>query len=236
MSIDFKILAYEDTDLGPLCLRRRRTLREPRTWVTEVTLNHEFLMSSFHTDSERALATLAIDRVEGAEMKVLVGGLGLGYTAAAALESKRVSQVKVIEFLPQVIEWMKDGLIPLSSLLTGDDRLDVIHADVYARLLSDPGENHECRWDAILIDVDHSPDDQLSEQDHGFYSRHGLASAAKHLNAGGVLALWSYEGNQPLEDAMRGVFQSVEIIPVKYFNQHVEESFTDWLFLGKLAN
>lgn len=68
------------------------------------------------------------------------------------------------------------------------------------------------------------------------YSRHGLAAAAKHLNAGGVLALWSYEGNQPLEDAMRDVYQSVEIIPVKYFNQHVEESFTDWLFLGKLAS
>ena len=233
MALDFQILAYEETDLGPLCLRRRRTLREPRTWVTEVTLNHEFLMSSFHTDSERALARLAIERVKGEELRVLVGGLGLGYTAAAALESPRVGKVEIIEFLPPVIEWMKDGLIPLSAVLTSDERLEVTQDDVYARLLSEPTER---LWDAILIDVDHSPGDQLSERDHGFYSRDGLASAIKHLNAGGVLALWSYEGNQLLENAMRDVCQSVEILPVTYTNHHIDESFTDWLFLGKIAS
>lgn len=236
MTRDFQILAYEETDLGPLCLRRRRTLREPRTWVTEVTLNHEFLMSSFHTDSERALATLAIERVTGEGLRVLVGGLGLGYTAATALESPRVGKVEIIEFLPPVIEWMKDGLIPLSAVLSSDQRLEVIQGDVYARLLSEPTEPTERRWDAILVDVDHSPGDQLSDRDYGFYSRCGLVSAVKHLNAGGILALWSYEGNQVLEDAMRDVCQSVEVLPVTYTNHHVDESFTDWLFLGKVAS
>ena len=232
MAIDFKILAYEETELGTLCLRRRQTLREPRIWVTEVTLNHEFLMSSFHTDSERALATCAIERVSGERLSVLVGGLGLGYTAHAALESPRVGSVEVTELLPQVIDWMQQGLIPLSETLQSDVRLEVKHGDVYLQLL---GEAAPPRWDAILIDVDHSPDDQLSQSDHGFYSRHGLASAAKHLNAGGVIALWSYEGNQTLENAMRDVYQSVEILPIKYYNQHVDESFTDWLFVGRVG-
>lgn len=232
MSIDFKILAYEETELGPLCLRRRRTLHEPRTWVTEVTLNHEFLMSSFHTDSERALATLAIERVAGEELKVLVGGLGLGYTAAAALDSAQVSRVEVYELLPPVIQWMESGMVPLSKRLNAEERLKVVRADVYKHLLKDPVES---QWDAILIDVDHSPEDQLAQDDHGFYSHDGLAKAARHLNPGGVLALWSYEGNDLLEREMRLAYDRVEVLPVPYFNQHVSKSFTDWLFIGKRA-
>lgn len=233
MPINFKILAYEDTFLGILCLRQRLTLSEPRCWVTEVTLNHEFLMSSLHTDSERSLAKIAIDRADGEELQVLVGGLGLGYTAAAALESNRVNKVEVLELLPQVIGWMTGGLIPLSGLLQNEDRLVVTEADIYAYLLSEPKER---RWDVILIDVDHSPEDQLSAGDHGFYSRSGLASAAKHLQAGGVLAIWSYKSNQSLEEAMRDVFGEVEISSVSYTNQHVGETITDWLFLSKVAS
>ena len=82
MVINLEILAYEETELGPLCLRRRELLSEPGTVVTEVTLNHEFLMSSYNTDSERALANRAIEIHGGRDLRVLVGGLGLGYTGA----------------------------------------------------------------------------------------------------------------------------------------------------------
>ena len=78
---NLEILAYEPTPLGMLCLRRRALLGEPGTVVTEVTLNHEFLMSSYHTASERALASVALDLFGGQDVRVLVGGLGLGYTA-----------------------------------------------------------------------------------------------------------------------------------------------------------
>ena len=109
---NFQILSYTDTPLGPLCLRKRQTLSEPRTWLTEVTLNHEFLMSSLNTDSERALAQLAIDHLEGDALRILIGGLGLGYTAWAALQIARVRRVEVIEFLPDVVQWLDDGLTP----------------------------------------------------------------------------------------------------------------------------
>ncbi|MBI2787371.1 MAG: hypothetical protein HYX59_01700 [Elusimicrobia bacterium] len=80
---NFEILAYDDTPLGPLCLRRRELLAEPGTIVTEVSLNHEFLMSSYNTASERALTNFSLEMHGGAGLDMLVGGLGLGYTARA---------------------------------------------------------------------------------------------------------------------------------------------------------
>ncbi|MEO1983235.1 MAG: hypothetical protein ABGZ24_22210, partial [Fuerstiella sp.] len=70
---NLEILAYEDTPLGPLCLRRRELLSEPGTIVTEVTLNHEFLMSSYNTDSERAISNRSIEIHGSSNLTALVG-------------------------------------------------------------------------------------------------------------------------------------------------------------------
>ena len=115
MAINLEILAYESTPLGPLCLRRRELLFQPGTFVTEVTLNHEFLMSSLYTDSERQLTQTAIEMHGGSSLSVLIGGLGLGYTAHQSLLSDAVASVEIAELLPEVIGWMQDGLVPLST-------------------------------------------------------------------------------------------------------------------------
>ena len=112
--LNLEILAYEESPLGTLCLRRRELLSQPGTIVTEVTLNHEFLMSSLYTDSERALSATALEMHAGNDLHVLVGGLGLGYTAREALLSERVTKLEVVELLPQVIDWLARGLVPLS--------------------------------------------------------------------------------------------------------------------------
>ncbi len=91
-----EILESVETPLGLLCLRRRELLSRPGTIVTEVTLNHEFLMSSYKTASEDALARLGIEWHGGEDLSVLVGGLGLGYNAQAAFEYSRVERVDVI--------------------------------------------------------------------------------------------------------------------------------------------
>ena len=77
MSGYFEILAHEETSLGVLCLRRRELLGRPGTFATEITLNHEFLMSSYNTASERALADCALEFLGGDsnDVRVLVGGL-----------------------------------------------------------------------------------------------------------------------------------------------------------------
>ncbi len=228
-----EILAYEETPLGALCLRRRSTLSEPPRVVTEITLNHEFLMSSLHTDSERTLAEMSLAQLPGQRLSVLIGGLGLGYTACAALASERVAEVEVVEYLPQVIRWFADGLIPTARELSGDPRLRISQGDIYVRLLGRPSKS---QFDAVLIDVDHSPEDQLASNHAVFYTNQGIGLAVKHLRPGGVLALWSYAQHSPLLDAMREYLIDVEAHGVSYYNQHVHEEFTDWLYVGKRRN
>jgi spermidine synthase len=227
--INFEILAYDDTPLGPLCLRRRELLAEPGTIVTEVSLNHEFLMSSYNTASERALASIALDMRPGTGLDVLVGGLGLGYTAREALVPQRVARVEVVEFLPQVIGWLNEGLVPLAGELKAEPRLQVVPGDVYLRLSGPPARAH----DLILIDVDHSPDERLTAANGFFYTEDGLQRAKKHLKPGGVLGVWSYAESSPFADALRRVFREVRVEPIAFKNRFVGETQTDWLFFAR---
>ncbi len=225
---NLEILACEPSPLGLLCLRRRELLSRPGTIVTEVTLNHEFLMSSLYTDSEQALARIALEMHSGDRLNVLVGGLGLGYTAHESLLSNRVARVEVVELLPQVIDWLARGLVPLSSELRGEQRLVITQGDVYRRLAGPPSE----LLDLILIDVDHSPDDRLGEESVSFYTTQGLKAAKQHLATDGVLAVWSYAESSPFADALREVFEEVRVEPVTYDNRLVDEQPTDWLFFA----
>jgi spermidine synthase len=186
-------------------------------------------MSSYNTASERALAGVALDMHAGAELRVLVGGLGLGYTAHAALASARVATVKVVEFLPQVIDWLQRELVPLGAALKADSRFTTVAGDIYARLAAAPGE----RFDLILIDVDHAPDDQLSGTNDAFYTRAGLERASGHLAPGGILGVWSYAESSPFARALREVFHDVRIEPVTFFNALIDEETTDWLFFAR---
>jgi len=238
---NLEILAYDPSPLGLLCLRRRELLSDPGTIVTEVTLNHEFLMSSLITDSERALARIALETHAGDNVKVLVGGLGLGYTAREALLSPRVRRVEVVELLPQVIDWLMRGLVPLATELRqemdtlradntdAEPRLVVVEGDVYQRLAAPAGD----LADVILIDVDHSPDERLGNESSPFYTRQGLLTARRHLAPGGVLGVWSYAENSPFADALRAVFPQVRIEPVTYDNRLIDQQCTDWLFFAR---
>jgi spermidine synthase len=227
--IKLDILAYETTPLGPLCLRRRELLSEPGTFVTEVTLNHEFLMSSYNTDSERAIANQAIELHGGNKLTTLVGGLGLGYTTRELLQHENVASVEVVEYLPQVIGWLYNGLVPLSLELNSASHLRIVAGDVYERLLEPPAE----RFDLIVIDVDHSPADQLGEEENTFYTAEGLAKAKRHLNEGGILAVWSYAEDSDFSEALRRTFDQVHVEPIKTLNTLVGHEQTDWLFFGR---
>ena len=226
---NLEILAYELSPLGPLCLRRRELLSQPGTVVTEVTLNHEFLMSSLYTDSERALARTALQMHPAENLRVLVGGLGLGYTAREALLSDRVARVEVMELLPQVIDWLTHGLMPLSSELCDEQRLVVTQGDVYRRLASPPDD----LLDAILIDVDHSPQERLGEESGSFYTTQGLLAARQHLATNGILAVWSYAESSPFADALQAVFEQVRVEPITYENRLIDQQQTDWLFFAR---
>ena len=226
---NLEILAYEPSPLGLLCLRRRELLAQRGTIVTEVTLNHEFLMSSLYTDSERALARTAIEMHSGDSLRVLVGGLGLGYTVHETLQSNRVARVEVVELLPQVIDWLARGLIPLSTDLQNEPRLVVTQGDAYGRLAGPPDD----LLDVILIDVDHSPDERLGEQSQAFYTKPGLLAARRHLSSGGVLGVWSYAESSQFSDALHDVFEQVDVESVTFHNCLIDQECTDWLFFAR---
>ncbi len=225
----FEILDYCETPLGPLCLRRRELLAKRGTVVTEVTLNHEFLMSSYNTASERALAEQALRLHAGAELRVLVGGLGLGYTAREVLKSPRVARARVVEFLPEVIGWLERGLLPLSAELAADARLHVVEGDIYQLLSEPPRETH----DLVLIDVDHNPDEVLHVANQRFYEIEGLMKAREHLAPGGVLAVWSSAEDASFAKALEEVFPYVHVEPVIWHNELIDEEQRDDLFLAR---
>lgn len=229
---NIEILAYEDTSLGPLCLRRRELLSQPGVVVTEVTLNHEFLMSSYNTDSERRIATRSVE-IHGMEsLKTLVGGLGLGYTGYELAMQPSVASVEVVEFLPAVIQWLHDGLVPLSEHWNTNsetsEKLRVVEGDIYKRLAAPPGD----LFDLIVIDVDHSPSDPLADEDHGFYSVEGLRRAKAHLREGGVLAVWSYAESSDFSRSLQTVFRRVDVELVTTHNDLIHQEQTDWLFFA----
>ncbi|MCU1570812.1 MAG: hypothetical protein JWR33_1553 [Naasia sp.] len=214
MRAGFAELGWEETPLGTLTLRRR-TDPQLHVDVFEVKLGDEFLMSSLFTVAEIELARLGLAELDGDHLDVAVGGLGLGYTARAALTDPRVSRVTVLELLAPVIRWHEEGLLPVSRELTSDPRTRLRQADFFAVMRGEPDE----RWHAILLDIDHSPRHLLDRESSRFYTPEGLAEAARHLHDGGVLAVWS--DDPPDESfllALRSVFAAASATVVSFDN------------------
>jgi spermidine synthase len=194
MSRDFEELDYRETPLGELILRRRRMLSLGGIEIYEVKLGEAFLMSSLFHKVEEALAHLGLGELKGESWDVVVGGLGLGYTAVAALEHREVASLLVVDALQPVIEWHERGLVPLGEKLTADPRTRMLHADFFAHAQSADGFDPEQpgrKFHAVLLDIDHSPRDLLHPRNAVFYEADGLRALATHLHPGGVFALWS---------------------------------------------
>jgi spermidine synthase len=170
MSAYFEELDYRPTPLGGLSLRKRRELKLDLD-VFEIKLGDEFLMSSLFTASEIALARLGLAELSGCELDVMVGGLGLGYTAKAVLENQDVASLLVVEMLEAVMAWHVEGLVPLGPELTADRRCRFVQGDFFALAASETGFDPDAPgrlFDAVLVDIDHSPDFLLNPQNVNF--------------------------------------------------------------------
>lgn len=222
----FEELDYAQTALGELILRRRRTTRGEE--VFEVKLDGAFLMSSLVNTSEIALADLSLEARSGPVTSVLVGGLGLGYTAATVLDDPDVQSVVVVEILPEVVRWHERGLVPLSSRLTSDARCRFVQASFF-----DYVETCDDRFDAILIDIDHSPVSLLDASHAPFYSTEGLSTAASILNPNGVFGLWSGDGVDPaVVETLTRVFAKVDAHPVRFRNPLLDIEDTNTVYVA----
>jgi spermidine synthase len=223
---EFEVIAHAESPLGVLILRRRTA---PVPDVIELTLEHQFLMSSAVTVSERELATRAIALHGGSDLDVFIGGLGLGYTTKAALDSDRVARVEVVELVQGIIEWVASALIPLGTELMSDARFHAVQDDVFERLRGPATRRH----DVLLIDVDHSPDERLGQSSDSFYAHRSLALAARHLTPGGVFGVWSTSENPAFEAELRKTFEEVCVEPIEFFNETVGQQETNWLFFAR---
>ena len=140
-------LDYRPTAMGPLVLRRR-WVAAIDTDVVEVILGDEHLMSSLFTVGETELAVRGLASVSGVDLRVLVGGLGLGYTARAALADPRVASVEVVDALAPVIEWHQAGLVPLGESLGRESRCRLVLGDFFGWF--DAPRLAEAAYDALV--------------------------------------------------------------------------------------
>ncbi|MBD3349148.1 MAG: spermidine synthase [Candidatus Eisenbacteria bacterium] len=219
--------------MGELVLRRRRSSSVPDEPVYEVKLDDEMLMSSAVNASERALARLTLERRGDEPSDVLIGGLGLGYTAAAALEFACVRRLLVIELLHPVIAWHLKRLVPTASALLDDPRCTLVEGDFFEHVAPGAPVETAVRYDAILLDIDHSPESWLQLSHGGFYTATGIGGLSEHLRPGGVFGIWSAsEPSQEFLDLLGSVLLDPRSHEISFLNPHVGETDSNWVVVA----
>jgi spermidine synthase len=153
-----------------------------------IALGANELMNSRMSGSEEALARLALDRIERAAPRLLIGGLGMGFTLRAALAGGGPgAQVTIVELVGAVVDWARGAMADLFAGSLDDPRVSIRIADV-VDVIADAAP---ATWDAILLDVDNGPDAMTQPGNDRLYGAAGLAAARRALRPGGALAIWS---------------------------------------------
>jgi spermidine synthase len=237
MSLLFEEIDSQPSPLGEISLRRRRIPVFGDRDIYEVKLGDEFLMSSTFVDAKEALSTLGLAAVKSDKLSVVVGGLGLGYTAVAALKDARIEELLVVDALAPVIEWHKNELVPLGKILNADTRNRYVLGSFFD-LAAAPSKgfdpNHDAKkFDAILLDIDHSPTEFLNAANASFYTTDNLALMAEQLKPNGVFAMWSQNlPEDSFEQLLKTVFASVDSHVVSFFNLFQNVESTNSVYVG----
>ncbi len=219
----FEELDYQQTALGELILRRRRAMEMGGREVYEVKLNEDFLMSSLFHEAEVALTDLGLAGISGDSLDIVVGGLGLGYTAAAALKYSQVARMTVVEALSPVIDWHQRELVPNGALLSNDERCRYVNADFFALARGDGFDPDE---PGHLFDANPSHAD--------LYSTAGLTRLRAFLKPGGVFAMWSNDApEQGFLDILSQVFSEVHGHVVEFENPIQGNTAENGVYIGK---
>ncbi|MCP3767011.1 spermidine synthase [Streptomyces sp. MAR25Y5] len=211
-----EVLDRREGPYGEVVLRRHGGL-------LQIIANGCFLMDTSDGRSERRLVDAALAALDAADTRaghgprpdprVLIGGLGVGFSLAHAAAAPRWGRITVVEREPAVIEWHRTGpLAELSTRALADPRAEIVEADLVAYV-------HETSdtFDALCLDIDNGPDWTVTEGNDGLYSAAGLQDCARVLTPGGVLAVWSARPSAEFEETLRNAgFQQVrtEEIPV----------------------
>jgi spermidine synthase len=199
------------------------TLRRRDDGTVELRVNGVFVMDDVETSSERLLAHHVLDA--GAR-RILVGGLGLGYTARELLADADVEHVVVAELHREIVDWMRDATIPGADLLA-DPRLEIVVGDVRDVVTDQPPGS----LDAIVLDVDNGPDFLVHDANRGLYRSAFVATCARRIRPDGMLAVWSMSDSESLRRAMSEHLMDVRSFPVPVVLQGRNESY--WVTTGR---
>ncbi|RSM54153.1 spermidine synthase [Amycolatopsis sp. WAC 01376] len=175
----------------------------------EVIANGVFLMDTRNGESERLLVSVAADLVPG-KARMLIGGLGVGYSLRAALDHPGVGEIVVVEREPAVIKWNREG--PLKDVhgdALSDGRVTVVEADLVKWL-----RRTEERFDALCLDIDNGPEWTVTDGNAKLYLDDGLDMLAARLRPGGVLGVWSAESVPSFAKRLRARFGEVRELKI----------------------
>ena len=233
----FEELDYQTTPFGEISLRRRTEPRLDNKLIYEVKLGEEFLMSSLFVEAEEQLSKLGLAqlRVNGLieNLDIVVGGLGLGYTALTVLHSTRVQRLRTIDVMQPVIAWHQRGILPIGNALATEARSSLVHGDFFSIATdSTIGFIDDKPVHAVLLDIDHSPRHWLNESNADFYSASSLRIVAKKIISQGVFGLWS--NDLPDEEfivLLQSVFARVEAHVVSFPNPYSGGESTNTVYI-----
>jgi spermidine synthase len=240
MGLLFEEIDIQPSVIGEISLRRRRIPALGDRDIYEVKLGDEFLMSSMFFEAEIALADLGLAALRGDNLQVVVGGLGLGYTAVAALKDPRVSELLIVDYLETVIRWHQQEKVPLGKELNADSRSRYVHGSFFELAVAqdkgfDP-QRPARTFDAILLDIDHSPRALLHQSNASFYTVANLARMSRQLRTGGVFALWSQDPpDSEFMQVMDAVFTRAAAHVVPFFNPFQNGEATNTIYVGVKA-
>jgi spermidine synthase len=220
--MEYVEIARAESPRGEVVLRERRDENTPT--IVELRVNGVFVMDTLETTSERALAGAALQLV-ARPTRVLVGGLGLGFTMHEVLADSRVQACTVVEIEQAVVDWMRDGTIAHGPQLLADERASVVVADVAVAL----AEAGEAAYDVVLLDVDNGPGHLVHDANDALYKEPFL-EAARRATAQ-VLVIWSSAEAPQLEAEMATVFGNVLATP--YDVRLGERDATYWLYSSR---
>jgi len=221
--VDHVEVARATSPRGELVLRERREGDGPG--VLELRVGGVFVMDTHEVGTERALAAAALSRVEDPR-RVVVGGLGLGYTMHEVLADPRVEKVRVVELEEALVGWMRDGTVPHGPSLLADERVGVVVADIRAAL----AEAREQSYDLVLLDVDNGPGYLVHEANAELYRPPFLTGVRRVLRPGGALVVWSAAEAPLLQESLTDVFGACEPIRCPVQLQDRDEEY--WLYLA----
>jgi len=222
VNADDGVVARADTERGEIVLLRRGS-------VLELRVNGIFVMDTAETGSEIELARAALRLADQVD-DVLVGGLGLGFTAHEVLADTRVKRLVVVETAHVLIEWLRDGTVPHGPAYLADGRLTVTHADITVAVAEAPAGS----FDLVLLDVDNGPGYLVYDENRVVYEEPFLADVARVLRPGGVLVVWSAAESPDLQQAMARTFGNCEAIPHPVRLQTRDERY--WLYLARVSS